>query len=345
MINLRYHVFSLIAVFAALAIGIVVGSTTVRSGLVDNLRGNVRRAEERIAEVETRNDELTRRARQLDLLETDGVQLVSGAAPLVPVLWVTAPGLDDEVWKGVEQMARSAGVVTIGRLVLDRDVFDDDQVDLLATALDSQSRDPSRLRAELGSVLAERIDRALDIIEVGVSADQPAETPTDASTPTTRPPRRTTTTIAQIGPDSDVALSVAFGDLEDKGVVDLRELGAGGVTVGSVAQVVVLDDLRSGIDAADVLLTLVDDLTRTIDRLVILSEARNTTRAEGDPDSVVAQVRDSGRLSDELSTVDNLEDAPGWMATVLALRNALVGDLGHFGYRDGSDHLLPEPVS
>lgn len=342
MINLRYHVFSLIAVFAALAIGIVVGSTTVRSGLVDNLRGNVRRAEQRITEVEGENDELVARSRQLDLLGTDGTQLVAGATLGVPVLWVAGPGVDDEVWQGVERMALSAGAVTIGRVRLDRDVFDDGEIDTIATAVGSDATDPDEVRADLGALLASRIDRALDLVEVGTET---APGTGDGGQDSGRRSRRTTTTTQPLlGPDAELALTVSLGDLEDAGLVDLRDLQTGGVPEGAVVQIVVLEDLRSGIDASPVLLSLVDELSGSSDRDLVLSEARPVRRPPEGPVSVVAQVRDSGRLSDEMSTVDNLEDSPGWIATVLAVRNAVVGDLGHYGYRDGSDALLPPPV-
>lgn len=397
MINLRYHVFSLVAVFAALAIGIVVGSTTVRSGLVDNLRGNVERAEERITEVETENDELSTRARQLELLEEDGVQLVADAVPGVPILWITAPGLDGDVWRGVQRMARSAGAVTIGRVVVEREVFDTEDVADLADALDSSSSDPAELQAILGATLAARIAGALDVVEAAVdpsgppddttpddtalddtapddtapgdtapgdtapdgpvvdivesgtgpdvvAGDQTDEAPTTSASSDDSNDDSTSSTVPPVGADTEQALTAALGDLEDEGLIDLKELGAGGLEQGAMVQIVVLEDLRAGIDSAPVLVPLADDLSRDGQRSVVLAEARAQRLGDDTPESVVAQVRDSGRLSDQMSTIDNLEDSTGWIATILAVRNGVQRDLGHFGYRDGSDHLLPQPV-
>ena len=51
MINLRYHIVSLVAVFLALAIGVVVGSTALKEGTVSVLRatsnGLIRQSQER----------------------------------------------------------------------------------------------------------------------------------------------------------------------------------------------------------------------------------------------------------------------------------------------------------
>ena len=45
MINFRFHLASLIAVFLALAIGIVMGSTVVKEATVKGLRSEIHRVE------------------------------------------------------------------------------------------------------------------------------------------------------------------------------------------------------------------------------------------------------------------------------------------------------------
>jgi hypothetical protein len=57
--------------------------------------------------------------------------------------------------------------------------------------------------------------------------------------------------------------------------------------------------------------------------------------------SFITTIRDSGRLRDEVSTVDNAETFLGWMATVLATRAAVDGDVGHYGFRDGAERSVP----
>jgi hypothetical protein len=42
-----------------------------------------------------------------------------------------------------------------------------------------------------------------------------------------------------------------------------------------------------------------------------------------------------------VSTVDNAETFLGWIATVLAMRTALAGDVGHYGFRDGAERSIP----
>ena len=48
MINLRYHIVSIIAVFLALAIGVVMGTSFLGKATVDQLKTQISRAESRI---------------------------------------------------------------------------------------------------------------------------------------------------------------------------------------------------------------------------------------------------------------------------------------------------------
>jgi hypothetical protein len=57
--------------------------------------------------------------------------------------------------------------------------------------------------------------------------------------------------------------------------------------------------------------------------------------------SFVGAIRESGRLRDEVSTVDNAETVLGWMATVLGLQAAQGGDVGHYGFREGAERSIP----
>ena len=54
-------------------------------------------------------------------------------------------------------------------------------------------------------------------------------------------------------------------------------------------------------------------------------------------------IRADATLAGHMSTVDNLEDFRGRMATVLALLGLRFGRTGNYGVGAGADRLLPEP--
>ena len=61
------------------------------------------------------------------------------------------------------------------------------------------------------------------------------------------------------------------------------------------------------------------------------------------PEEFVAAVR-AGALSNRVSSVDNLDDYRGRVASVLALRDLRDGKLGHYGFGPGAQ-LLPEAAN
>lgn len=58
MISFRYHLVTIVAVFLALALGVLAGTTVIKSGLVKTLRDNTNRAERQLQDAQQLNGEL-----------------------------------------------------------------------------------------------------------------------------------------------------------------------------------------------------------------------------------------------------------------------------------------------
>ena len=59
MINFRFHVVSLIAIFLALALGVVIGAGVIDRGIVDTLDTRLDRVEAKSERINDDNDRLT----------------------------------------------------------------------------------------------------------------------------------------------------------------------------------------------------------------------------------------------------------------------------------------------
>ena len=70
MINFRYHVISIVAVFLALGLGIVMGSTVIDRAIVDGLRNRIANAENNSIERKTENDRLRSSVKKQDEQDT-----------------------------------------------------------------------------------------------------------------------------------------------------------------------------------------------------------------------------------------------------------------------------------
>jgi hypothetical protein len=110
VIDFRYHLVSIVAVFLALAIGIVFGSTALKGTVAEQLEGQAasltesnRRLQEQVREqelVQSGNDELARQ-----LAPTVLKDLLSGQS----VVFVELPGAADNVRTGLDTVVRQAG--------------------------------------------------------------------------------------------------------------------------------------------------------------------------------------------------------------------------------------------
>ena len=64
MVNFRFHVVSIIAIFLAIAIGTVMGATFVGRGVIDNLQGRIDKVENSRNDVISENEALQSAADQ-----------------------------------------------------------------------------------------------------------------------------------------------------------------------------------------------------------------------------------------------------------------------------------------
>ncbi len=313
MISLRQHLFGLIAVFVALAIGIAAGSTVVRGPLLDSTRARLESAEEVIAAERAENEALSAEVAQLDGWAVDGPeQLLDDALVDRAVLLVVAGDADGDVVAGMVRSVRFAGGTMLGEVRIDPAVFDPEAEERLTSALDDVAAD-----ADVATSFGRELSRRIAVVVDGVA---------EATAPVV----------------ATELLGEAFGDLEDQGLVDLLETDRSGIDSERL-DVVLLTDRNLTNDPTRVLTPLLEIADRDSQvGVVVVAEVGRVLEGNDVPvPSFVALIRDDGRLRDEVATVDNAETFLGWIATVLAIGDVLRGEIGHFGFRDGADRSLP----
>lgn len=115
MINLRFHIVSLVAVFLALAIGIAVGATVVDQGLLSQ-------SQRRISSLDKT---LQDRAASIKVLRADQEQAKTFAAEaeprmvrarllIVPVVFVSDGTVDEDAQRGLVATLRASGARLVG---------------------------------------------------------------------------------------------------------------------------------------------------------------------------------------------------------------------------------------
>jgi hypothetical protein len=316
MISLRQHIFSLVAVFVALAVGIAAGSTVVRGPLLDSTRSRLESAEESIELERAENDALAAEVAQLDDWATDGPQqLLAGHLDGAAVVLVVAGDADRDVVSGVVRSLRAASATLVGEVRIASSVFDPDRPASVAAAMGAGAADGTDPAVAFGQQVGDHLIDLASQVRAGTD-----------------------------GSGADVLRSL-FGGAEDDGLLDLTELTSQPVQADDL-EVAVLTDRNLVADPAVVL----DGVIATSDPAtgdlhVLVAEVGRVLQGNDDPmPSYVGAIRDSGRLRDEVSTVDNAETILGWVAVVLGLQATRQGVIDHYGFREGASRAIPSPL-
>jgi hypothetical protein len=337
MINIRYHIITLFAVFLALAVGIVAGSTVIQQSLVDQLEGNLDTLERQIDDVEQRNSELNDavdrlQGREQVLAEQGPSQLLQNRLSGTTVLLVGVDGIDENAVSSLIDTLTTAGAMVAGEVWLAERLAlaDDGAVSDLAALLGVSTQNPAGLQAEL----VQRLGDQLAVVAA------PADVDGNDDSPTTQPPvsddtaavvaARLLNLLADLQDGRFVDLDGGLEDLSPVDVVGMRLVVAGGAGAE-------LED-----DA--ILLPLLERLGQDSAPISVAVEA-SRDEPEAPRGEFVGAVRNDRRLRDQLSTVDDIEAFAGRAAVVLALDDLRRARVGHYGVGPGAERLLPAPPS
>ena len=119
MIDFRYHLVSIIAVFLALAVGLVVGSTALSGKAEETLTLLQRRAIASNNSLTKHNQELANQVNADQAFAGASAQrLIGGLLAHDKVVLVVAPGANDTVTKGVAAALQQAGATVTGEVDL-----------------------------------------------------------------------------------------------------------------------------------------------------------------------------------------------------------------------------------
>ncbi len=305
MVNFRFHIVSLVAVFLALALGIGMGVTVIDKATVDllqnrlnNVRNDVRDANAQGSRLQIQIDQSNK------FVDEASAYLVNNRLDGVAVTIIRISGADNASIDQLAQLITESGGFVRGSLtVSDRaNLGQADDIDDLSSALGVGTRDQAQLRTQLTERLAS-----------AVAGNSPSSGLRDLETQG----------FIAWSPGPNV------GDLGTTSFAGGRVVVASGPTV-RVANDVVGHRLVRQMErqATGRVLAVDTGLGATNDRQEVRS-------------AFVKPLIDDAELRTNVSTVDNLEQKVGRVAAVLALSDLGVGRAGHYGVGTGATSILP----
>jgi hypothetical protein len=335
MINLRFHIVSITAVFLALAIGIFMGTSLLQRATVDSLKAGQKSLETKIEQRQRENNAFRDALGTADdvAVDFDDDVLESAVAGRLDgsVLIVASRGIDEDALSEVSTTLRQGGASVVGTIWTDENSsLEDASVrEAVAATLDTPVGDAATMR--------KRVDDALEAAMAG-SLQQGSATDV------------TSTTIAgATGQPADATTLLAA--LADAGVFAWEPAEDGAELPTSDLRVVVVSGEGATTDADRVLYPLIRTLGTDRPGKVLAGEimaARSTVAeierelAGLDPPrgAFVGPIRGDA-LREDVATIDNLDSPYGRLALVLALAPPAGSAVGAYGVSAGADSQYP----
>jgi hypothetical protein len=309
VIDFRYHLVSIVAIFLALAVGIVLGSSVLGEELVKS-------ADVISADLQRRNDGLRAEKQVLQQQQSGNDSFVASVTPKLVqstlagerVVLVEAPGTLDAQREAVEQVLVQSGAVVSGRVVLTEKYFDPAQAGFL-DALATQLKPVGVVFPESASPY----DKAATVLASAIVTKDRAQLTRD-----------------------DPAAATALDAYVEGGLVTVTDEPA---KRASLAVLVAPAERFEGEGAAErlkALLALAVGLDANGQGTVV---AGGTATAESG--GLLAAVRDSGDAAAAVSTVDTVDMPAGLVIVVYALREQLAGRSDQYGIGPGASAFAP----
>lgn len=316
MISLRYHIVSLVAVFLALALGIVVGSTVLQEGTVSALRATSQEVRQRSEENRTENLILKQEISRLQTFGTAVLpELVQDRLKGRSVVLVDTDKVDSGLRDGVRKVLEDAGANVDGQIT-----FADDRLALgadadrtaMARLLAVEAAAPDVLRGELVEKLAARL---------ATSTALPQEDGQRASDMLTGLQ------------DADFLADLKLSRPLAAGTDPFPRQGSIFVLLGPAATA------TTALAPDAFLVPLADQVSTQTGGPVAGAEAAAVPKQM----SWILALRDNRAVSRRVSGIDSVDTVYGQLALVQALQGSLRQlPAGQYGIKDGASGLLPE---
>ncbi len=305
MIDFRYHLVSLIAVFLAVALGIVIGTTQLNGRVLDGLEAQVGTLSEEKDSLEAQNESLTQELSQDNAFD-DAVAPLIVANRLVGssvLLVVTSEDVSAEVVGQITTLLQASGAELSGTLRLQPEFSDPQNAAELQEYVTG-----SGLPA---GITLPRTDETAALVASLLS--QVLMRPADG---TVGPPQASTTNVLA----GLAALGAVTSDSGEVTSADYALILSGQGFTGEDAET-----------RNRALVALAVNLDSAGSGGVVAGDADSA--AEG---GLVAALRNDASAASSVSTVNNVDAASGQVAALLALTAERTGESGNYGVGEGT---------
>ena len=314
MIDFRYHLVSIIAVFLALAVGIVLGTAALNGPIQANLNDNLDRVTSEKRALEGDVAELRTQLGAADEFALSvGPRLVRGALEDERVLLVTTPQTPADLVERLAPLLEQAGAQLTGTLQLLPALADPDQGALVE------------------DLVAQVVPAGVELPDTGAVGRATAE----LAAALTRTPES-----EGVEPEEAQAVVSAFSE------ADLVEFASPDETLQPATLAVLLTGpAPEQLEPPEQVQQLaVVSLAGALDERSAGAVLAGPT-GSADERGTVRLLRDDDALAAAVSTVDHADQGAGQVTLVLSLAEQLRSRAGQYGTGEGASTALPSPAA
>jgi len=310
VIDFRYHLVSIISIFLALAVGIVLGAGPLQGNLGTQLTDQVAALR---AEKQALNDQLAASERRVaageEFASAVSERVLDGALSGHEVVVIVLPSADGGLVDLLEEGVTSSGATLNATVTLGGDWFDPTLAPERAEAASAAAStlgmsSPLSGDALLAEALA-RLTVSTDVVSASESRTAALKTLTDAGF--------VDASAEQLEP-ADLAIIVSGPFAGDEAEIQRQ---------------------------AETIRTLSRFVAESSAGAVVAGPEPVTAAGQSLTSDAVASVRGVEATARLISTVDHASDPSGPAIVVLALRSELAGDVGHYGTAEGATAAAP----
>ncbi|WP_030159823.1 copper transporter [Glycomyces sp. NRRL B-16210] len=307
MINFRYHLVSLTAVFLALTVGLILGTAALNGPAIEAMQSNGQALRDS-------NDQLRAEIKELEEQLGDDQAFAAEIAPSYlaerltdkSILVIALPGVETEAVDSAIEMLGYAGATVAGRMAVLDEFFDPANGDKLVDLVDTTT--PATVQTPVTYDGVAAMSYVLAAVATGTTEGEPVEIVEGDIT-------KVTTSLNE--------LSMLTVETDPSGVADGVLILTGPGSTDSDAE-----DRNTGMVA----------FTNAFAADAPTVYAATTSTGDGNPiDTIRADEAET------VATVDHVSTTQGQIAAVIALADFVNdGTVDHLGIGEGASGLLPD---
>jgi Copper transport outer membrane protein, MctB len=310
MISLRQHAFSLAAVFLALAVGVVLGSGFLSDTLLSSLRDEKRDLYTQIAGLNDQKNVLNEKLSAANNFDTQlGGRMVHDALGGKSVVVFRTPDAKDDDVAAASKIVGQAGGTVTGTVSLTQEFVDANSAEKLRTVVNSSVLPAGQ---QLSSKLVDQGSQAGDLLGIALLVN----------------------TNPAIPPVDDTQRDTVLASLRDTGFITYQpsdHLGAANAALVITGGALPQDAGNQGVSVARFSAALAPRGAGT------LLAGRDGSATGG---AAVAVTRADAAMASAVSTVDDVDTAPGRITAILGLHDLINGGhLGQYGTGHGATSI------